>query len=65
MICGTSTGGLIALGIAMGKPAEELAKLYSEHGNKIFPTSNYRINQIFSIKTSNATSNIALGEILE
>jgi len=42
MICGTSTGGLIALGVACGKPAEELAKLYSEHGKKIFPTNNYR-----------------------
>jgi uncharacterized protein len=43
MICGTSTGGLIALGLAIGKPAEELASLYFEHGNDIFPTSNNRL----------------------
>lgn len=50
LICGTSTGGLIALGIALGKPAEELASLYSDHGNKIFTTSNYRIIRFFQSK---------------
>jgi uncharacterized protein len=50
MICGTSTGGLIALGIAIDKPAEQLAKLYSEHGNKIFPTNNYRLIRFFQSK---------------
>lgn len=50
MICGTSTGGLIALGIAIGKPAEEMAKLYSDHGNKIFPTSNYSLIRFFQSK---------------
>jgi len=38
MICGTSTGGLIALGLANGMPAEALADLYLVKGNKIFPT---------------------------
>lgn len=38
MICGTSTGGIIALGLASGKSARELAELYSKNGNKIFPT---------------------------
>jgi len=47
MICGTSTGGLIALGVASGKPAEDLAKLYSKHGKKIFPTSNFRFVRYF------------------
>lgn len=50
MICGTSTGGIIALGIASGKPAEELASLYSNHGKKIFPTSNYRFIRFFLSK---------------
>ncbi|MPM27566.1 hypothetical protein SDC9_74078 [bioreactor metagenome] len=50
MICGTSTGGLIALGLAIGKPSDELANLYSVHGNKIFPTSNYRIIRSFQSK---------------
>jgi hypothetical protein len=38
MICGTSTGGLIALGMANGKPAKELVDLYLNRGKEIFPT---------------------------
>lgn len=37
MIAGTSTGGIIALGIGMGMPAEEIQRFYTEHGPKIFP----------------------------
>jgi hypothetical protein len=37
MICGTSTGGLIALCLALKLPAKEISKIYSEQGNKIFP----------------------------
>lgn len=37
MICGTSTGGLIALGLSLKIPAEEISKLYTEKGAKIFP----------------------------
>ncbi|MGZ4041644.1 MAG: CBASS cGAMP-activated phospholipase [Bacteroidia bacterium] len=40
MICGTSTGGLIALGLASGKTAQSLADMYYNDGNKIFATSN-------------------------
>ena len=32
MICGTSTGGLIALGLASGKSAQELSDLYFVKG---------------------------------
>ncbi|NLU92647.1 CBASS cGAMP-activated phospholipase [Chitinophaga sp. Ak27] len=39
MICGTSTGGLIALGLALGKPSKEISRLYMEEGSKIFPRS--------------------------
>lgn len=42
LICGTSTGGLIALGLAAGKDAKDLVSLYYEKGNKIFPTSKWR-----------------------
>ena len=41
MICGTSTGGLIALGLSTGIPAQNLADFYYQKGNKIFPASNY------------------------
>lgn len=42
MICGTSTGGLIALGLASGMSAQDLSDLYFERGKEIFSTSNYR-----------------------
>lgn len=37
LICGTSTGGLIALGLALDKPANEIAEFYTERGPIIFP----------------------------
>lgn len=37
MICGTSTGGLIALCLALKIPATEISRIYTEQGNKIFP----------------------------
>lgn len=37
MICGTSTGGLIALGLSLKIPAADLVKFYQEKGPKIFP----------------------------
>lgn len=37
MIAGTSTGGIIALGLGRGKTAAEILKLYTDHGNEIFP----------------------------
>lgn len=39
MICGTSTGGLIALGLSLKIPAKELVNFYKNEGPKIF---NYR-----------------------
>lgn len=40
MICGTSTGGLIAIGLANGMSAQSLVDLYATRGSEIFPTSN-------------------------
>lgn len=37
MICGTSTGGLIALCLALKMPAADISRIYSEHGRIIFP----------------------------
>lgn len=37
MICGTSTGGLIALALASKIPTEEICKFYEEKGEVIFP----------------------------
>jgi patatin-like phospholipase/acyl hydrolase len=41
LICGTSTGGIIALGLAAGKSAEEIKEFYLKHGNEIFPSKNW------------------------
>jgi uncharacterized protein len=37
MICGTSTGGLIAFCLALEFPAKEISNIYAEHGRKVFP----------------------------
>jgi len=37
MIAGTSTDGIIAMGLAQGKSAQEISKLYLERGDMIFP----------------------------
>ena len=47
LIAGTSTGGLIALGLASGKEAKDLVELYEKFGKSIFPTSNWRVIRWF------------------
>lgn len=37
LICGTSTGGIIAIGLALGMPASEILSLYRDHAREIFP----------------------------
>ncbi|MGA3008507.1 MAG: CBASS cGAMP-activated phospholipase [Opitutaceae bacterium] len=39
LICGTSTGGILALGLGLGIPANELVNFYLEDGRAMFPTS--------------------------
>jgi patatin-like phospholipase/acyl hydrolase len=39
LITGTSTGGLIAIGLAMGASAQKLLDFYREDGAKIFPAT--------------------------
>lgn len=40
LICGTSTGGIIALALAAGIPAKEVVNLYKDQGPLIFPYKN-------------------------
>lgn len=40
MICGTSTGGMIAMALAQKIPTSEICKLYEEKGSIIFPKHN-------------------------
>ena len=37
MIAGTSTGGIIGLGLSIGLPAADILKLYRDHGLEVFP----------------------------
>ncbi|NGO66113.1 patatin-like phospholipase family protein [Rhizobium daejeonense] len=37
MVAGTSTGGIIALGLAAGKTAREISEIYTDRGEYIFP----------------------------
>ena len=46
LICGTSTGGILAIALALGIPAHELYKLYLENASKIFGSKKSFWNQI-------------------
>src|SRR5258706_15711697 len=37
LICGTSTGGLIALALALKIPAKQVSEFYEKYGRIIFP----------------------------
>lgn len=37
LICGTSTGGIIAIGIGLGLTAKEILDIYEKNGHEIFP----------------------------
>ena len=41
LITGTSTGGIIALGLSTDIPARTIAGLYTEHGGEIFPSPRF------------------------
>jgi len=71
MICGTSTGGLLALGITNKIPCREIARFYEEHGPLIFPYETWIhrklrfIDQIcFGTKYGNEKLKAALKELL-
>lgn len=53
LVTGTSTGGLIALGVALGIPAAKIVKLYSEKSSRIFPTRRRNILSKVVRKTIN------------
>ncbi|AQQ65192.1 MULTISPECIES: CBASS cGAMP-activated phospholipase [Bacillus] len=51
LLTGTSTGGIICLGLASGMSAEQIANLYIKEGNQIFGTkkaNGYLINASYS-----------------
>ena len=46
LIAGTSTGGIIALGLAAGLPAADIRDMYVEHGAEIFPPLGKRFQRL-------------------
>jgi predicted acylesterase/phospholipase RssA len=65
LIAGTSTGGILALALAMRIPAAEIVKLYVDNGPKIFPRSIIpdRLRQLFRGKYSPRELQKALGRV--
>ena len=51
LICGTSTGGLIALGLASDHTAESIANFYDKKGKKIFPYTTWLSRQVHFLKS--------------
>ncbi len=47
LICGTSTGGIIAIALALGIPAKEILELYIEHAETIFGDKCNKFVQLF------------------
>ena len=69
LICGTSTGGLIALALALRVPTETICQFYEKHGPDIFPKSQslwraFR-QTLFGGKFSDRPLRRALEEILQ
>lgn len=52
LICGTSTGAILAIGLAAGVPLASIRRLYIEHGNSIFlnPTPDDFETCLFGVK---------------
>ncbi|MHC4125925.1 MAG: CBASS cGAMP-activated phospholipase, partial [Planctomycetota bacterium] len=72
MICGTSTGGIIALGLSLGLSAKTAVEFYEKYGPKIFPPTNKLGNYIrswkqrlFSSKYSDTDLRIALEDVFK
>lgn len=50
LISGTSTGGIIALGLALGVPAQVILDIYKTHASEIFGAPRTKLGNIFRSK---------------
>ena len=69
LIAGTSTGGIMALGLGLGFPAKRILEFYREMGPEIFPSTGRLglpglFRQLSTTKHSHATLRSALTRIL-
>ena len=69
MLVGTSTGAIIACGLANSMDPKEISNLYKEHGQKIFPkkvpTKWWQFLQFINRESINQKGNIALRAVLK
>lgn len=69
LITGTSTGGIIAIGLGLGLPARKICDFYAEKGATIFPGTSLvqraegMLRQLFGPKHSHAVLREALEEV--
>lgn len=50
LIAGTSTGGIIALGLGLGVPASEILRFYEQHGPEIFTSGRGPLGRLIRAK---------------
>jgi patatin-like phospholipase/acyl hydrolase len=71
LIVGTSTGGIIALGVGLGLPAKTIRDFYAQKGTSIFPRTGViqslwcRARQLVGPKRSRAKLEAALKEVFQ
>lgn len=66
LICGTSTGSILAISIALGIPAQDIVKFYKEHAKVIFPRWFLKIlPRKVKVLVSSIYSNLELRKILK
>ncbi len=65
LICGTSTGGLIALGLSLDIPAGAIGNLYYKRGKEIFPQRNGFLSSLLQIFLRSKYNNNELRRALE
>ena len=64
MLCGTSTGGLIALALSLKIPTKEISDIYLKNGNKIFPKKSKISNKYNQILGKGKFSDEPLKKVL-
>lgn len=65
LICGTSTGGLIALGLSLKIPVSDISNLYYEGGKQIFPQWNGFLSSLKQILLRSKYDNTQLKRALQ
>jgi uncharacterized protein len=65
LICGTSTGGLIALGLSLNIPVSLISNLYYKRGRKIFPQRLGLLRSLIQLAFGSKYDNKELRQALE